>query len=159
MGRKKKDVNEAEALATEQVADQERAAPEPAAPVQAEDEPQAPKKRGRKPKGDLTLSDLAERYLAHMEEAGKSSGTIFSYRLELQTAMAELGSETKVADLTPERVMLYFGSDRVNKTRTGKSKSPLSIAKSQRVLRLALVWAQSAGLIEAAPLPEQATTH
>ncbi len=118
-----------------------------------------PKKRGRKPKGDLTLSNLAEGYLAHMEDAGKSSGTVFSYRLELQTALAALGADTKLADLTSKDVVVFFGSAKVNKARTGKPKSPLSIAKTQRVLRLALVWAVDAGLIEKAPLPEDLATH
>jgi hypothetical protein len=118
-----------------------------------------PKKKGKKAKGDLTLADLAERYLAHMEESGKSSGTVFSYRLELVTAMNALGADTKVAAITPAQVLVFFGSEKVTKTRSGREKSPLSIAKTQRVLRLALVWAVGAKLIESAPLPEATATH
>jgi hypothetical protein len=42
------------------------------------------------------------------------------------------------------------------KTRTGVDKARPTFLKTQRVLRLALVWAQGAGLIEKAPLPEDA---
>jgi len=124
------------------------------APAPAEAEP-----KKKKAKTDATLSDLAEKYLRHMENAGKSNGTIFSYKLELATALDALGAETRLADLTSEKVMLFFGSDRVQKKRNGKKKSPLSIAKTQRVLRLALVWAAKSKLIERAPLPEDLATH
>jgi hypothetical protein len=122
-------------------------------------EPGPAKQKGKRAKGDLTLSDLTGKYLAHMETDGKSSGTVFSYRLELQTALANLGADTRLADLRPEQVLGFFGSEKVNKTRTGKPKSPLSIAKTQRVLRQALVWAAEKRLIEKAPLPENLATH
>jgi hypothetical protein len=123
-----------------------------AAPVE-----DAPKKKVKKT--DTTLSDLSEKYMRHMENAGKSNGTCFSYKLELATAISALGADTKLADLTPEKVALYFGCARVNKKKNGKVKSPLSISKTQRVLRLALVWAEGAKLIAKAPLPENLATH
>ena len=122
-------------------------------------EPAPAKKKGRKAKADLALATFCEQYLTHLAESGKSLGTVFSYRLELKTALDALGAETKLGDLAPAQVLLFFGSDKVNKTRTGRPKSPLSISKTQRVLRLALVWAQEKGWIEKAPLPEQAATH
>ncbi len=149
MGKKKTEIIEGEEYTVVE--------PAPAAEVEAEET--TAKKRGRKPKGEMTLSELADKYLAHMEESGKSSGTCFSYRLEMATAINALGAETKVAELTPEQVMLFFGSDRVQKKKNGKAKSPLSIAKTQRVLRLALQWAENTRVIEKAPLPEDATTH
>jgi len=129
-------------------------APKTDEPVEAEP---APKKKSKK--DDATLAYLADRYLANMERAGKSNGTCFSYKLELATAMSELGADTLLSDLTPEKVALYFGCARVNKKKNGKVKSPLSIAKTQRVLRLALVWAEKAKLIAKAPLPEDLATH
>ena len=122
-------------------------------------EPEPPKKKGRKAKADLALATFCEHYLTHLAESGKSLGTVFSYRLELKTALDALGAETKLGDLAPAQVLLFFGSDKVNKTRTGKPKSPLSISKTQRVLRLALVWAEEKGWIEKAPLPEKTATH
>jgi hypothetical protein len=122
----------------------------------------APKKKAKKPKAataDITLEDLAARYLAHLEEVGKSQGTTFSYRLELTVALDEIGKDTKLSTLTPARVLEYFTSDRVMKTKTGVAKARPTFLKTQRVLRLALVWAQDAGLIERAPLPEDAASY
>jgi hypothetical protein len=105
---------------------------------------------------DITLEDLCARYIAHLDEVGKSQGTLFSYRLELTTALDELGKDTALSTLTPARVLEYFTSDRVMKTRTGVAKARPTFLKTQRVLRLALVWAADSGLIEKAPLPEDA---
>ena len=44
-------------------------------------------------------------------------------------------------------------------TRSGRPKSPLSVDKTTRVLRQALVWAEQNGLMAKAPLPEQVATH
>lgn len=110
-------------------------------------------KRLSKPGGELTLKALCEAYAKGMEREGKSPGTCASYMAELHVAMAELGVETSVAGLSPERVAEYFGCARVNKLRSGRPKSPLSIAKTQRVLRLALAFAEQQGWIEKAPLP------
>jgi hypothetical protein len=128
---------------------------------QPSDAPAPKQKKARKPKAataDITLEDLAGKYLQHLEDAGKSNGTLFSYKLELVTALDEIGKDTKLADLTPTRVLEYFNSDRVMKTRTGVQKARPTFLKTQRVLRLALQWAQDAGLVESAPVPEQAAT-
>jgi hypothetical protein len=131
-------------------------------PVPVVETPAPKVKKPKKPKpatADITLEDLAGKYLQHLEDAGKSNGTLFSYKLELVTALDEIGRETKLADLTPTRVLEFFVSDRVMKTRTGVAKAAPTYKKTRRVLRLALVWAQDAGLIERAPLPEDAATY
>jgi hypothetical protein len=140
------------------------AAPQPIEPVTESVTAEPPAKAARKskkPKADasLTLEDLAAKYRQHLEAAGKSNGTLFSYKLELVTALDEIGRETKLADLTPTRVLEYFNFVRVMKTRTGVAKARPTFLKTQRVLRLALQWAQDSGLIETAPLPEQAATY
>ncbi len=121
--------------------------------------PTPPATQKKSMKTEVTLSDLAEKYLAHMERAGKSQGTSASYGLELKSALEELGPATRLVDLKPEEVLAYFGCPRVQRKRNGRAKSPLSIAKTQRVLRLALVWAVEKKLIEKAPLPETLATH
>jgi hypothetical protein len=131
----------------------EPTATEDAAP-KAKKPRRAKKKEAAPVPGNASLADIAAGYLAHMEEKGNSAGTIASYGMELKTAMAELGEEIRVADLTLERVGEYFASKRVTKLRSGKNKSQLSIDKTRRVLRLALVWALERGIIEFAPLPE-----
>ena len=89
-----------------------------------------------------TLGELAEAYLAHLGKSGRSQGTCFSYGIELRTACSVLGAETPLVDLTPERVQEYHDSDRVTKTRDGRPKSRAGVAKTRRVLRLALAWAE-----------------
>jgi len=100
-----------------------------------------------------TLRELAETYVKHMEDVGKSTTTSFAYKMELVGALAELGEETKVADVTPEMVKGYFECPRVMKTKAGGSKALPTILKSRRVLRLALDHAASLGWITSAPIP------
>ena len=163
MGRKKKADAQIETTTTneapvetqvEAAIEQAVTATEPA----PEAEPPKPKKGGKKKAaklgGTATLADIAAGYLAHMESEGKSDGTISSYRMELRLAAIELGEDTPIADITPERVQAFFISKRVTKLRSGKNKSQLSIDKTRRVLRLALHWAVEQRWLEKAPLPE-----
>jgi hypothetical protein len=111
-------------------------------------------KAQRKPKGEMTLAELCERYVKHMEDDGKSPGTCSSYTAELKLAVKHLGGETQIASITPEQVTAFFVSKPVVKLRSGKAKSRLSIDKTRRVLRLALVWAAEKKWIPSAPIPE-----
>jgi hypothetical protein len=117
------------------------------------------KKRARVPSGNATLADVAAGYLTYMEEAGKSEGTVSSYRMELRTAMSELGEGTPIAEITVERVQKFFESPRVTKLRSGKAKAKPSVDKTRRVLRLALVWAAERGIVAVAPIPEPARAN
>ena len=56
----------------------------------------------------LAMGALAEGYLAHLEEIGKSAGTLFSYRQDLLIAVRHFGAESDVATLTPDRVAEFF---------------------------------------------------
>jgi len=165
MGKKTKKADAAQAEATTnetQIETQVEAAIEQAAtPTEPAPEAEPTKKKGKAKKakavsGVATLVDLCAAYATQMEEDGKSDGTIASYKMELKTAMAELGEETPLADLTPEKVEAFFKSKKVTKLRSGKNKSQLSIDKTRRVLRLALVWAEERGIVAKAPLPEAA---
>ena len=101
-----------------------------------------------------TMAELAERYIAHLEDAGKSAGTTRSYGQDLQTAVTHFGPQTDINALTAAKVAAYFEADVVMKKRSGKPKAKPTFLKTQRVLRLALVWAAEAGLIENAPIPK-----
>ncbi len=164
MGKKKKaDAEQADAIATTEETTNEQATateaqPETATATEPAPEAEPPKKKGKKkaklPAGNATLADISAAYLQHMEEAGKSEGTVASYKMELKTAMAELGEETLVGTLTADRVQKYFESRRVTKLRSGRNKAKPSVDKTRRVLRLALCWAAERGIIEKAPIPE-----
>jgi hypothetical protein len=158
----KKMKNQAEATPEAVITNETPIEAQPATATEPAPEAEPPKKaKGKKkaaklPSGNATLADIAAGYLAHMEEAGKSDGTVSSYRMELKTARDELGEATPIAEITVERVHEYFTSKRVTKLRSGKNKSQLSIDKTRRVLRLALVWAAERGIIATAPIPETA---
>jgi hypothetical protein len=65
-------------------------------------------------------------------------------------------SDTPIVSITTEQVREYFESKPVTKLRTGKKKSQLSIDKTRRVLRLALVYAADRKWIASAPIPAPA---
>jgi hypothetical protein len=101
-----------------------------------------------------TLGDLAQTYLAALEEDGKSYGTVASYSMELRAAQEELGAKTELLELTPERIGAFFVCNRVMRLKNGTPKSVLSMAKTRRVLRQALLHAQTLGWIKDAPLSQ-----
>jgi hypothetical protein len=114
---------------------------------------QVSKPRGKRAaKGEATLQDVVAGFLAHLEKAGKSAGTCFSYKMDLAAAIEHFGGDTPVASLTPQKVANFYASDGVTKKRNGKRRSEITIAKTRRVFRLALVWAAEKGLIEKAPI-------
>ena len=83
-----------------------------------------------------------------------AAGTARSYGQDLQTAVTHFGAGTDVNALTAAKVAAYFEADVVMKKKSGKPKAKPTFLKTQRVLRLALVWAAEAGLIENAPIPQ-----
>ena len=126
------------------------------APAEAAAEPKP--KKGKKTKREtgqtMTLAELAKRYIDSLEEAGKSEGTQFSYRIELRTALKHFGEETLISSLTPDDVRRYFDSAVVMKLKSGRPKAMPSYLKTQRVLRLALCFAVERKWLDVAPLPE-----
>jgi len=106
---------------------------------------------------DMTVTRLAEVYLRHLGDLGKSLATQFSYSMDLGIAKRELGEATLIADLTPERVAAFFESPAVTVRKNGKPKTQVTIDKTRRVLRMALVWAEEECRIAKAPLPTTTT--
>ena len=96
---------------------------------------------------NLSLAELSTRYIAQMEERGKSAGTCFSYMMELRLAQSVLGANTLVSTLTRGAIAEFNTSPRVMTLKSGLAKSQLSIDKTRRVLRLALTWAHASGLL------------
>lgn len=100
-----------------------------------------------------TLSLLADSYIKSIQMGGRSGGTASSYAADLRVALRFLGSETDIRDLTPTRVGEFFDAPVVTKRRNGEPKNPISIAKTRRILRLALCWSVESGWLDVAPLP------
>jgi len=99
----------------------------------------------------ITLAELTTRYTAHMEDAGKSRGTVFSYESELRLAQRELGADLSIGAIAREDIERFNACPRVTILKSGRPKSQLSIDKTRRVLRLALKWAADTKLIEISP--------
>jgi len=126
-------------------------------------EAEAPKRFSNRPsqpsEPDMSVQRLAAAYLDHLRLAGKSMATQFSYSMDLGIAKRELGAETLIADLTPERVAAFFESPAVTVRKNGKPKTQVTIDKTRRVLRMALVWAEEENRIAKAPLPTTTATE
>lgn len=101
-----------------------------------------------------TLAAVCDGYLKALETQGAGYGTLMSYGMELTLAKRGLGGERAVAAISTVEVHAYFISEAVLNTRGGKPKASTTIAKTRRVLRLALLWARDEGLIDAVPLPK-----
>ena len=100
-----------------------------------------------------TLAFLSEAYLAAIRMNGRTGGTAASYENDLKVALKHFGADTDIRELNPTRVREFFDSPAVTKRRNGEPKNPVSIAKTRRILRLALCWAVESGWIDVAPLP------
>ena len=103
-----------------------------------------------------TLSLLADAYIKSIQMGGRSGGTASSYTADLKVALKYLGAETDIRDLNPTRVAEFFDAPVVTKRRNGAPKNPISVAKTRRILRLALCWAVESGWLDVAPLPLKA---
>ena len=104
-----------------------------------------------------TLSALADAYIKSIQMGGRSGGTASSYAADLKVALKHFGAETDIRDLNPTRVAEFFDAAVVTKRRNGAPKNPISVAKTRRILRLALCWAVESGWIDVAPLPLKAS--
>ena len=100
-----------------------------------------------------TLALLAESYLAAIRLNGRTGGTASSYENDLKVALKHFGADTDLRALNPTSVGEFFDAPVVTTRRNGQPKNPVSIAKTRRILRLALVWAVESGWIDVAPLP------
>lgn len=104
-----------------------------------------------------TLKDLCSAYIASIQMDGRSSGTAASYENDLKVATKFFGEDATLLDMTRDRINEYFHCDAVMKKRNGEMKNAISVAKTRRILRLALVWAADSGWIGEAPIPETPT--
>jgi hypothetical protein len=107
----------------------------------------------------LTLAALADAYINALGTVGKGLGTQLSYRLDLSVALKALGEETRLDELTEEKVTAFFESATVTKTRTGNPKAQVSIDKTRRVFRQALAYAVKEGHIATTPVAQIYSTR
>jgi site-specific recombinase XerD len=112
----------------------------------------AKSKSSRKQKPTWTLTEAAIAYLESLKAARKSESTVNAYAADLDLATEVLGAETPIAQLTAADVERFNASQQVTTTKSGRAKAQPTIERSRRVLRLALVFAEQQGAIEAVPI-------
>jgi site-specific recombinase XerD len=118
----------------------------------------AKKKSAKKGETTWTLTQTAVAYLESLRVAKKSESTVNAYAADLDLATEVLGAETPIAQLTIDDVTRFNASEVVMKTKSGRDKALPTIERSRRVLRLALVFAEQQGAIEAAPIEAKRAT-
>lgn len=103
----------------------------------------------RTPKTERTIARLQAAWCDALFRAGKTESTVHGYRAEVQKAVEHFGEAALVADLTPAAVAGFNDSERVTKTRTGRTAAKPGVDKTRRALRMALAWAAAAGWVAA----------
>lgn len=99
----------------------------------------------------ISLGDLGDRYIHHLEVAGVAVDTVRAYAIELDTAYRELGVDTPIADLTRADIERFNECKRVTRLSSGRRRGESSIEKTRRVLKLALDFAVHMGLLRTSP--------
>lgn len=87
-----------------------------------------------------TVGDLRKAWIDHLRDAGKTLLTAASYDLDMKLAEDFFGADRAIDALTAEDIDAFNASEAVNVLRSGRDKSPHTIAKTQRALRMALAW-------------------
>ncbi len=101
--------------------------------------------------GPATLKAIADGWLSDMRARGKTPATVKSYEGDLALAMKFFDASRVAGAITSEEIAAYEASEIVTKTKSGKGKAMPTVLKTCRALRLALAWAQKAGVIVSLP--------
>ena len=101
-----------------------------------------------------TLHKARQAYLEHLAGQGKKERTLYTYGKDFEQIEAFFGAERKLTGILAPHVGKFLRSDALLKTASGKERAQPTVAKTQRVLRLFLVWAQETGRIAKLPLPK-----
>ena len=108
---------------------------------------------------DCTLHEAAQGYLEHLRETGKKERTIYTYAKDIEQIEAFFGADKPLSAIRTPQVGKFLKSDALLKLPSGpagiqKPRAKPTVDKTVRVLRMFLVWAKEAGLIQALPLPK-----
>jgi hypothetical protein len=131
-------------------------------PITSDDQTAKPTTKAKKAKATKkraaptwSLTECALAFLESLRAAHKSESTISAYASDLDLATQVLGGETPISQLTLADIERFNESEPVLRTKSGREKATPTIERSRRVLRLALVFAESQGAIEAVPIAEK----
>ncbi|MDH3345929.1 MAG: hypothetical protein OEL75_01960 [Kiritimatiellaceae bacterium] len=103
---------------------------------------------------DETIHETTEAFIDHLRGLGKKERTLYTYAKDLALIEAFFGSDKQLADLRVPQVGKFFKSDLLLKRANGEPRAERTVAKTVRVFRMMLVWAQDVGRIDQLPLPK-----
>jgi len=104
----------------------------------------------------ITLKDALGKFLEHLKAAGKKERTLYTYAKDVDVIVGFFGEGRKLATLRAADVGRFLKSDALLKMPTGKDRAERTVAKTVRVLRMCLEWAEREGTITSLPFPKDA---
>lgn len=104
----------------------------------------------------LTLAVLIHHYTQALAQQGKSKRTVVAYTHDCSQILAYFGEHKQIQKLLPAHVAGFYTSKALLRVAaSGKTRAPVSIQRTKRVLRLLLVWAQAQGHLNTLPIPQK----
>ena len=101
---------------------------------------------------ECTIHDAAQAFLQHLRDQGKKDRTLYTYARDLQVVEAFFGDERPLASIRTPQVGKFFKSDVLLKQPSGRERAERTVAKTIRVFRMLLVWAEATRRIELRPI-------
>jgi site-specific recombinase XerD len=102
----------------------------------------------------MKLKDATQEYLQTLAATDKSPRTLYTYGKDLQQLMAFFGEETPLERLTLAWMGKFLRSPELLEIpQSGKRRAEQTVAKTRRVVRQFLLWAQARGYLAHNPLP------
>jgi len=101
-----------------------------------------------------TLHETSEAFMGHLQELGKKERTIYTYKKDLEVAESFFGTDKPLTEIQSWQVGKFLKSNKLLKLTNGKMRAERTVAKTVRVFRMMMVWAQQTGLITELPLPK-----
>lgn len=102
----------------------------------------------------ITLCKATQDYLDYLQELGKHPRTLYTYAKDLEQIVAFFGPEKPLTSVLNIHIGKFLKSDELRCLPNGKERSPATINKTIRVLRMFFVWARDTELIQHLPLPK-----
>ena len=105
---------------------------------------------------NITMKAAVEKYLEHLEEAGKSKSTCYTAALDLGMLTAYLGEDKELGKILPVHIAGFFKSEPVNKIGDPpRDRRPATVLQIKRITRQFLVWAKEQSYLSTMPLPRE----
>ncbi|MBT8339859.1 MAG: hypothetical protein HKP58_10700 [Desulfatitalea sp.] len=101
-----------------------------------------------------SFEQTAKDFIEHLRETGKKERTLYTYSKDLEQAGAFFGNDKPITGIQPLHVGKFFKSAALHNLPDGSVRAERTVAKTVRVFRMMMVWANETGRIETLPLPK-----